>query len=237
MPIGREGRFLRWPDMGPAPGLGLESSRLDECVEEINRSRITGVFGSSVFNFRESNLDALARVPHVEAVHFWDVDLQNIDGLYALNGLLRFSVHEKRPPVDFSRLPKLNSLNWQYKPKDSGVAGLVALEAAYCWRYRDASKTFRNLALPLNLVELQINWANCETLDGLPRLPRLRRLEVHRCRNLRSLGPLAELFPELEYLVVHACGKVEAQEGPRVVRELPKLEHAYVKDRVLVTSA
>jgi hypothetical protein len=50
MPIAREGRFLRWPDMVPAPGLGLESSRLDECVQEINRGNVTGVFGSSVFN-------------------------------------------------------------------------------------------------------------------------------------------------------------------------------------------
>jgi hypothetical protein len=237
MPIAREGRFLRWPDMVPAPGLGLESSRLDECVQEINRCNVTGVFGSSVFNFYESDLNVLARIPHVEAIWFWDVELQNIDGLYALKSLAKFGVHPKRPPVDFSRLPKLKQLVWHYKRQDSGVRDLLALESLHSWRYRDAGKTFRNLALPPNLVELGINWANCETLDDLPRLPYLRRLQIHRCRNLRSLGALPELFPELEYLVVAACGRVEDQEGPRVVRQLPNLWHAYVKDRVLITRA
>src|SRR5512146_540318 len=73
MPIVRDGGFLYWPDMGPAPGLGLESSRLDECIEEINRRHITGVFGSSVWGFYESDLNVMARVPHVDAIWFWDV--------------------------------------------------------------------------------------------------------------------------------------------------------------------
>ena len=116
MPIVYEGRFIRWQDMVPAPGLGLESSRLQECIQEINRSHITGVFGSSVWGFHESDLNALARVPHVETIHFWDVDLKNVDGLYALEGLTRFSVHPKRPAVDFSRLPKLKQLGLHHKP-------------------------------------------------------------------------------------------------------------------------
>ncbi|HVY31550.1 MAG TPA: hypothetical protein VHB79_33585 [Polyangiaceae bacterium] len=235
MPIAREGRFLRWPDMQPAPGLGLESSRLDECVEQINREQITGVFGSPAFNFYESDLDVLARIPHVEAVWFWDVELKKIDGLYALSALTKFGVHPKRPAVDFSRLPKLKQLVWHHKRQDHGVHDLLALESLHSWRYRDATKTFHNLALPPNLVRLEINWSNCETLDGLPTLPRLRRLEIHRCRNLRSLGRLPDLFPELEYLLIAACGRVENDEGPRVVRQLPNLWHAYVKDRLLIT--
>src|SRR6478752_8651560 len=102
MPIARDGRFLRWPDMVPVPGLGLESSQLAECVDEINRARITGVFGSSVFGFHEKDLNALASVPHVEAIHFWDVDLKNVDGVYALQGLTRWSGLAKRAAVDFS---------------------------------------------------------------------------------------------------------------------------------------
>jgi hypothetical protein len=223
--------------MGSADGLGLESSQLEDCVQEVIRLQIAGVFGNPAFGFREPTLDILARVPHVRAVWFWDIELQNVDGLYALDGLLDFGVHPKRPPIDFSRLPKLKRVVWEYKPRDTGVRDLKALESLHSWRYRDASKTFRNLALPPNLTELEINWSNVETLDGLPSLPLLRRLEIHRCRNLRSLGPLDELFPQLEHLVVAACGRVEDGEGSRVVRKLPSLRHAYVKDRLLTRSS
>jgi hypothetical protein len=150
--------------------------------------------------------------------------------------LSKFWIQAKRPAIDFSRLPNLKWLGWDYKPQDRGVVDLSALESMHSWRYRDASKTFRNLALPANIEELTINWANCETLDGLRPLPHLRRLEIHRCRNLRSLGALDELFPSLEYLLVVACGNVEDEDGPRVVRRLAKLKHAYVKNRLLVSS-
>jgi hypothetical protein len=223
--------------MRPAAGLGLESSRLEECIQEISRSRVTSVFGSPVFGFHESDLDFLARVPHVNAVWFWDLALKNVDGLYALDALVDFGVHPKRPAVDFSKLPKLRRVVWEYKRQDSGMGSLEGLEALHSWRYRDASKTFRNLVLPRNLVELEINWANVETLDGLPSLPNLRHLEIHRCRNLRSLGSIDKLFPELEHLVVAACGRVEDQEGPRIVRQLSRLKHAYVKDQLLLTTS
>jgi len=235
MPIERAGRFLRWGDMRPSAGLGLESAQLEECIQEISRSRITSVFGNPGFGFHESNLDLLARVPHVTAVWFWDVALKNIDGLYSLHELVDFGVHPKRPAIDFSKLPKLKRVVWEYKPQDAGMRSLEGLEMLHSVRYRDASKTFSNLAVPPTIVELEIAWANVETLDGLPRLPRLRRLEVHRCRNLRSLGAIDELFPELEHLVIAACGRVEAQEGTRIVRQLSRLKHAYVNDHVLPT--
>lgn len=236
MAIQREGQFLRWHDMRPAPGLGLESSQLDACVDEVNRCNIRAVFGNPAFGFRESDLHVLTRLPHLEAVWFWDVELQNVDGLYALDALTDFGVHPKRPAVNFSRLPRLKRLVWEYKRQDVGIGDLAALESLHSWRYRDPTKTFCNLVLPPNLVELEINWANVETLDGLPGLPLLRRLEVHRCRNLRSLGPLEDLFPMLEHLVVAACGKVDDGEGRRVLRGLPNLRSAYVKDRQLVAS-
>jgi 23S rRNA-intervening sequence protein len=145
MPIARERRFLRWPDMRPAPGLGLESSRLEECVQEINRGQVMGVFGSPVFNFYESDLNVLTRIPHVEAIWFWDVDLKNIDGLYALDALRKFGVHPKRPAIDFSKLPKLKQLVWHHTRQDRGVSDLVALESLHSWRYRPRGSTFGGL--------------------------------------------------------------------------------------------
>jgi hypothetical protein len=237
MPIARDGRFLVWRDMQHTPGLGLESDQLVECVEEARIVPFKGLFGNPAFGFREPTLNVLNALPEVEAVWFWDVELRNVDALYSLRGLSHFGVHPKRPALDFARLQALKQLVWFYKPADTGVQSLLALESLHIWHYREKTKSLSDLALPPNLVELEINWASVETLDGLPTLPRLRRLEVHRCRNLRSLGNIALRFPLLEHLVVAACGKVEDGEGARVARQLPRLKHAYVKDRVVTTEA
>jgi hypothetical protein len=232
MAIEREGRFRVWRDMPRGPGIGLDSSLLAACIEEARRVPFKGVFGNPFFGFREDTLEALEALPDIEAVWFWDVELRNVDTLYELPKLTYFGVHPKRPAIDFARLPTLERLVWFYKAADRGVASLRRLTSLNSWRYRDKSKTMAALAMPETLTELGIYWANVETLDGLPTLPRLRRLEVHRCRNLRSLGNLGSVCPRLEQLVVDACGRVEDGEGERVARQLPLLEHAYVKDRV-----
>jgi hypothetical protein len=237
MPIERDGRFLVWRDMQHTPGIGLESGHLVDCVDEARKVPFKGVFGNPAFGFREVTLDVLNGLPQTEAVWFWDVELRSVEGLYSLMRLRHFGVHPKRPAIDFARLPTLKQLVWFHKRSDSGVQSLETLESLHSWHYRGKTKTFAELALPKNLLELEINWANVETLDGLPALPRLRRLELHRCRNLRSLSDLADLFPRLEHLVVAACGRVEDGEGDRVVRRLPNLKHAYVKDRLITAAA
>jgi len=237
MAIKRDGRFLLWQDMPHTPGLGLESSQLAECIEEIRKVPFKGVFGHPSFGFHDVTLDALQAVPQTEAVWFWDVELRNIDALYSLTRLVYFGVHPKRPGIDFSRLPGLKRMVWFHKSSDSGVRSLHALESLHSWRYRDKSKTLTGLELPEDLRELEIYWTNVETLEGLPRLPRLRRLEVHRSRNLRSLGNLGFVCPQLEHLVIDTCGKVEDGEGARVARELAHLKHAYVKDRLVVKAS
>lgn len=233
MPIQRDGRFLVWRDMRHAPGIGLESDQLAACVEEARTVPFKGVFGNAGFGFREPTLDVLSALPHVEAVWFWDVELRNVDALYSLTGLSHFGVHPKRPAIDFARLQNLKQLIWIHKHSDTGVPSLLALESLHIWHYRGKANGLQTLDLPANLVELEINWANLETLDVLPSLPRLRRLEVHRCRNLRSLGDIAARFPLLEHLVVAACGRVQDGEGDRVAQQLRQLKHAYVKDRVV----
>lgn len=237
MPIGRDGHFLVWRDMPHTPGLGLESSHLAECLAEIRRVPFRGVFGHPMFGFRETTLEALEGLPEIEAVWFWDVELSDVDTLYSLTRLSYFGVHPKRPAIDFARLPTLKRMVWMYKPSDGGIRSLSSLESLHSWRYRDKTKTVARLQVPENVVELEIYWANIETLDGLPPLPRLRRLEVHRCRNLRSLGSLGSVCPGLEHLVIDTCGKVPDEEGARVASELPNLRHAFVKDRFVVRAS
>ena len=233
MPIEREGPFLVSRDLAEVPSLGLESAKLSACIREAKSRPYKAVFGCPSFGFTESSLDALAELPMLESVWFWDVSLKDVEGIYQLPMLKSFGVHPKRPAIDFSRLRALQQVVWHYKPADAGISSLK-LKRLHIWHCSLESEDFTDLQLPDSLEELQINWANPSKLDGLRELPNLRSLEIHRCRNLDNLAVLPKLFPRLEHLVVAACGKVSVPDAGWLKERLPLLRHAYVKDRKLV---
>lgn len=235
LPIARDGGFLRWTDAPHRTGVGIESDKLPECIREIKDTGLKGAFGSPSFGFAEQDLDFLREIPFVESVWFWDVALKNIDGLYALANLRHFGVHPGRPAIRFDQFPHLQTAVVELRTKDSGLARLQSLQTLHLWRYKE--KSLSSLALPDSLVELQLNWASASSLDHLQALPNLRRLEIHRCSHLESLGVLCEKYPNLEHLVVAACGRMSADEGSRAIRGLTKLKHAFVQTFVLVSSS
>ena len=208
MPIQREGEFLWTHDLGIASSIGIESDRLEACVAEAIAQDARGVLGNPWFGFTQTDVDFLARLPDLVQVWFWDVDLRSIDGVYALPQLRHFGIHPKRPPVDFSRFPALETLVWIHEPRDQGLESAPSIRKLDLWHYKPRGKHFAGLALPPNLGELQINWANPGTLDGLPTLPELRRLEMHRCRNLATLDELPRIAPNLETLIVTTSGRL-----------------------------
>jgi hypothetical protein len=228
MPITREGRFLVFPDKTPVPHLGLESDILELCIEECLTHPYSAVFGTPSLGFRGTDLDCLSHLRHLEAIWFWDVALRNIDAVYTLPHLQSFGVHPKRPPVDFARLPTLKTLVWIYKAQDRGLNALASLERLSVWRYQPKGSSFAGLEMPPHITELDISWANPVTLEGLTPNSHLRRLTISRCRSLESLELLPRLYPSLEHLVVTECGRVSREEGERVVRDLPSLNHAFV---------
>lgn len=229
MPVALEDGFLQSHDLAHVSCLGIESSRLEECVGRIARDRVKGVFGSPAFGFTGTDLDFLSNLPWLEAVWFWEVDLKSVEGLYALHDLRFFGLHPKRPAIDFSHFGKLRKAVVEPRAKDRGLAALKELESLHVWRYRPKEGDFSALSFPESLTELQIIWANAKSLESLPSMPNLTRLEVHRCRNLEHLGDLGARYPKLEHLVVTACGRVRSSEGSRAVEELPSLRHADIQ--------
>lgn len=233
MPIVRQGPFFVSQDLAVVPSLGLASSNLDACVRKAKSHPYLSVFGSPAFGFLEDSLDALDQLPQLEHIWFWDVSLNNIDALYGLSKLTSFGVHPKRPAIDFSRLRSLRQMVLTYKPSDVGI-GSLPLRSLDVWHFAPKEKSFARLELPGTLEALKILWANPAALAGLPCIPGLRRLEIHRCRNLASLATLPDLFPALEHLVVDACGRVDPEEGRRVVAGMPSLTHAWVQGKKFV---
>ena len=233
MTIERLDGYLVDRDQNGLVSIGIESARLDQCVAEVSRRGALGVFGAPSFGFTQTDLDFLERLPSLQKIWFWDVALRDVDGIYSLRDLRQFGVHPRRPPISFDRLPALETMVWEHSPRDRGLSSLAHLSTLHVWHYKPRQGTFEGLALPLGIRELQLNWANPRTLAGLPELSQLRRLELHRCRNLESIAELPRIAPQLEHLVVAACGRVA--DGEAVVRRLPNLRHAFVRDTVLVT--
>jgi hypothetical protein len=208
--IGRRGQFLRWDSPRGVPSLGIETKQLRACVLQAKTEKIQSVFGSAVFGFEEDDLDFLRELTQVQHVWFFDVSLHDVSGLYALTRLKSFGVHPKRPPIDFGKFSKLESMVWVFNQKDVGIDAAPSLKNLDVWHYNPKHKSFEGITIPKWVERLDISWANPRDLSGLPRLPKLRRLEFHRCRNLASLDGIDKVAPHLEELIVTTSSRVRA---------------------------
>ena len=200
--------------------LGIETDRLEACINEANTKAISGLFGSPGWGFKQDNLDFLTQTPDVESIHFWDVELKNIDGLYSLKNLRSFLLDGKRPGIDFARFSKIESITWSYNKKDTNLKCIEAAKNFYLWHFNPKDKSFSSLELPVTLKKLEVNWANPTDLQGLPRLPHLQEIEFHLCRNLRSLDGLELISPKLRRVIVSRCKKLKDLKALNVLENL-----------------
>lgn len=229
MPIERVGEFWISQDlMMNTPALGLESSQLEACVRKARDDHFKVVFGHHSFGFQEKSLDVLRELPWLEGIWFWDVDLKDIDGVYALNNLKHFGVHEKRPAIDFSKLPEIEHLTLHYKKQDRGIETLQRVEKYDLWHFSPKDKTYRDLLVPVQPSKMKLCWANPSSLEGLPGRPSLQSLEIHRCRNLEDMSLIPVLFPNLERLIITTSGKVKFEQVQQVAAKLPRINEALV---------
>jgi len=209
MPIQRVKKFLETEDIGRYHSLGIESEHLKRCVKEIAKRNIHGVFGCPVFGFKERNLDFLNELPVIKQIWFWEIDLDNLEGLYSLKELEYFGIHERRPSIDFSLFENLSRVVWHPIRGDHGLGTLPNLEELDVWRFRPKDKDYSNIEVPKSVTKLDLNWCNPSTLEGMPSLPKLEELQIHYCRNLKYIDSLLSFAPNLKRLVITRCANLE----------------------------
>lgn len=223
--------FYEWhSSLNGAPGLGVESGRIDECVAYYLEQGFGGLFGSPCFGFKEDNLDFLARTKDVKWLWFWDISLRNIDGLYELTNLDSVGVHPKRPGIDFSRFPVLLSAVNHWIKSDMGISAST-ITKYNLWHYKPISKSFEGLEIPGGVKQLELYWANPATLEGLPVMKKLKELQIHRCRNLEDLSALPRIAPNLQKLLTTTSSRIDATAG---ILDHPKLKMALIDGKFVV---
>lgn len=194
--------------LGILPSVGIDSGNLEECIREVASNKVQGVFGHPNFGFKQDNFDFFQRIPHVKQIHFWDIDIKNIDGIYCLKELESIHVEPKRPGIDFSKFNKLKKIITDYHRTDSGFSDASSVKVFHLWDFGPKEKSYKVANFPPNIEELKITKANPASLDGLPRLDNLKHLEIHYCRNLESVDAIAHIAPRLEVLIIEKCPKL-----------------------------
>ncbi len=209
MPIERIGKYYETADLGITHSLGIETNQIESCLQEIQDRNILGVFGCPAFGFKQEDLNFLNEIPFIKQVWFWEVGLKEIDGLYSLNDLEYFGIHEKRPAIDFSKFPMLQKAVWNPVRKDCGIGELNSLQGLDVWRFKPKDKTYKSIELPKSLKQLDLNWCNPISLSGLPVLNELEELQIHYCRNLESIESIFGFAPNLKKLVITRCANLK----------------------------
>lgn len=223
--------FHEWRDYDKsAPGLGIESARIDECLAYFHNQKFGGLFGNPYFGFNETDLDFLRHVADATWLWFWDVDLKDVEALYELQKIEHFGIHPKRPGIDFSRFPALRTVVNHWIKADTGITDSTMTEYTL-WHYKPRSKSFNDLEIPANVKRLELYWANPASLAGLPVMKKLKSLEIHRCRNLQDLSELPRIAPNLRDLTTTTSSKLDVSSG---VVDHPKLKSARIDGTVVV---
>ncbi|MEZ4849091.1 MAG: hypothetical protein R3B93_10845 [Bacteroidia bacterium] len=216
--------------------LGIDSSNLKGCIEEYHnstsfsgRTKFNGLFGHESFGFKEINLDFLTHFKTLNHIWFWNVNLEDIQGVYSFREFESFGILGKRPPINFSKFSQIKVLTIDWTNKDTNLSGLKSLEEFYLWHHKPKEKNFEDFKFPSYCSnKVQLNWTNVETLESLNGLIGTKSLEIHRSRNLRSLRGIEKLSDSLEELIIRACGKlIEIQPG----LDLPNLKRIHINGK------
>ena len=146
--------------------IGIESARLEACIAEAKRRRVEKVFGAPCFGFHGDDLDFLDSLPDVRTVWLWDVRLRSIEGLYSLTRLRMLGLPAERPGIDFTQLPTLEELTWNYQAHDRGLDSLERLTSLHMWHFNSRHRSYEGLRLPESIEYLDPNQRDLQRTPG-----------------------------------------------------------------------
>lgn len=188
--------------------LGVESDRLEECMEYAIQKKIYKIFIHGGDKYKLEDIHFLKKYDfftHLTVSEgLIDIDISAVHYLHKLKYL---SLSNTKQAIDFSNFPLLEEASIDWNTKLINFKRCKILKKLQLWRYKPVSRGFSELFGVNSLESLKITQSNIESFSGLENLKCLNHFEGYYLPKLTSLNGLDNL-KELRILVVENCKKI-----------------------------
>jgi len=188
--------------------LGVESDRLEDCMEYAIQKKIYKIFIHGGDDYKLKDIHFLERYDfftHLTVSEgLIDIDISAVHYLHKLKYL---SLSNGKQGIDFSNFPLLEEASIDWNNKLINFKQCKSLKKLQLWRYKPASRSFLELIGLNNLESLEITQSNIESFSGFENFKHLNHFGGYYLPKLTSLNGLENL-KELKTLVVENCKKI-----------------------------
>lgn len=203
--------------------LALDSRRLNECIEEMQRTGIKSVHLNSEFGWKKSSsINFLQEHSWIEGVEILedDIDVAVLNQMPNLKWL-RLVGRSVKGQIDFNNLKNLLSFEAFWK-KSNFLNFECCTSLQYVWISRCPWADFKILDGFIHLAKLKLHYGHLQTLHGISALRSMSSLHLGSFPHLSSVEEL-RFCNSLERLVIEKCKKIESYDALKDLRQLRAL--------------
>lgn len=201
--------------------LSIESDYLSECIEYINLNKISNIYICGLF-YKLDNLDFLFDCPNVKNININSEYINNIDGLYKINGLKGLIIQDMGCEVDLSKFIKLEDLCCTWNKNYKNIESLKELKSLRLDKYNPKSKNIFELRTFTKLKNLMIVRSTIESLENINYLNGLIKIDLNYLNRLLSIKDIIFL-DRLKELKLESCKKIEDIECIGKLKNIEKI--------------
>lgn len=207
----------------------IKSSEIEKDIEYIKKNKINNIAINKYKGFLSNDISQLRELTHVKKISLEPSDIVDVgDTLAKLKKLEYLHLGVEKVAFDFSNLPNLKRLYFDYHKNTKGIEHLINLEVLHIYY---ANKFFfkeDQIGSLKNLKRLEIVKSDdLDNLNCLSKLINLKELEFHYCRSLIDFNFLTYLKYKLEILKIGNCKNVKNVE---YIDSLEKLKWLAIVD-------
>ena len=184
----------------------IESDRLFECIQYIKKNNISQIYICDLY-YRINNLDFIRECPGILSININCVYIENVDGLYEIQGLKKLILQDINCTVDLSHFPRLETFLGDWNKNYTNIETLKCLRNLRFNKFNPKSKTLNDLAIFDKLESLMIVRSTIESFEGIEELPKLKIAEFYYFSKLSSIKEIVKAV-KLEKVSFESCKKI-----------------------------
>ncbi len=198
----------------------VESSRIDETIDYIKNNQIANIHIANLY-YKENSLSFFQDLTFIKGVHVLidKIDLSSINSLYGLE-VLRINTSTKQ--VDFSNLPNLQVLSFDYNKNALNIQACSKL--FWLWINGFKEDNLKKIESLLELKYLSLYNAGIHNLKGIESLRELKSIRLDTVRKLLSLDGLSHDLRNLEELDIYGAPALKGYTPLKYITNLKRLE-------------